>query len=294
MEQIFAFDQLSSAATDSFYVLDILERKICYVKPNELFLCGFSIEDALKFGYDFYSKIIFPDDLLLWTDMFQAVLRYLRNFTEKRDKVDFFSCTFRLLHKYSFISYPLKQMVYHQIIPFYKEGEIRYLLCFVTNSTSRKAGNLFACSKNGLIIEEYNLITKRWKLKKEELLTECERAVLMLARQGLSSKEIADYLHKGYFTIRNLIKKIFYKLNVHTMQEAVEYAVDHCLIHPYYDIEPILIDIACKRKRVLLTTEILQRIQYHLDNGESVRHTAKLEGISESAIRYWKSKKNNR
>jgi DNA-binding CsgD family transcriptional regulator len=64
-------------------------------------------------------------------------------------------------------------------------------------------------------------IQKRWKEKTKELLTERERAILMLAGQGKTTKNIANCLHKGYSTIHNQIERLFSKLNVHSMPEAI-------------------------------------------------------------------------
>ncbi|MDR0699315.1 MAG: hypothetical protein LBG28_08910 [Tannerella sp.] len=54
---------------------------------KDLFLCGFSTKDAQRLGYDFYSKIVYPDDLSLWMDMRKAVLQYLEDFKEKQDEI---------------------------------------------------------------------------------------------------------------------------------------------------------------------------------------------------------------
>jgi hypothetical protein len=93
-------------------VLDTQRKQFCYIKPDDLFLCGFSVEDALRLGYDFYSKIIYPEDLSLWADMDKVIWRYLKNDEEKRDNIDYFSCIFRLQRKFSFMSRALSQMVY--------------------------------------------------------------------------------------------------------------------------------------------------------------------------------------
>ncbi|MDR0573201.1 MAG: LuxR C-terminal-related transcriptional regulator [Tannerella sp.] len=87
-------------------------------------------------------------------------------------------------------------------------------------------------NKDGLTYEEYSFTTGRWKLKTKEALTEREKAILMLAGQGKSSVEIADVLCKGQNTIRNQIKLLFAKLEVHSMQEAIECACNHRMIYP--------------------------------------------------------------
>ena len=107
-------------------MLDVLQRSICYAKPDDLFLCGFSTEDVLRLGYDFYSEVIYSDDLPLWIDMRELILQYLKDFEEKRDEIDCFSCTFRLQRTYSFSSRPLPQMVYHRMKPIWADNKLRY------------------------------------------------------------------------------------------------------------------------------------------------------------------------
>lgn len=217
-------DMISSVTTDSLYVLDIQQRQFSYIKPDDLFLCGFSVGEALRLGYDFYSKIVYPEDLSLWTDMHKAVLLYLKDFEKKRDEIDCFSCTFRLQRTYSFISRPLPQMIYHQMKPVWVDNKLRYLICSVGSSAMNKTGNLYLHNRDRLTFEEYNFTTKRWKQNAKERLTERERTILMLAGQGKSSSEIANDLCKGQYTIRNQIKPILSKLKAHSMQEAIESA----------------------------------------------------------------------
>ncbi|MDR2919140.1 MAG: LuxR C-terminal-related transcriptional regulator [Tannerella sp.] len=226
-------DIFSHIAIESFYVLDIQQKQFCHIKPDDLFLCGFSIDDALKEGYGFYSKIVYPEDLSLWTDIQNAILRYLKDFNEKQSDIDYFSCTFRLQRVYSFLPQrPLSQMVYHRIKHILEDGELRYLICSVRGSTSKKTGNLCMYNKDHLTYREYNFITKRWKQKTIGLLTEREKAILILAGQGKNSGEISSDLCKGHNTIRNQIKSLFSKLDVHSMQEAIEFARYHRLIYP--------------------------------------------------------------
>jgi hypothetical protein len=42
------FDMFSSIITGCVCMLDIPRKQFCYVKPDGLFLCGYSVEDALK------------------------------------------------------------------------------------------------------------------------------------------------------------------------------------------------------------------------------------------------------
>lgn len=236
MEPTFAhiqyFEQISSITTENFYVLDVMQKKICYIKSDDLFLCGFSTNDVLRLGYDFYTKVIYSDDLPLWINICELVLGYLRDIEERQDEIDYFSCTFRLKRTYSFSPKPLLQMVYHRMKPVWVDNNLRYLVCCIESSTLVDAGNLCMHYRDGLVYSEYNFITKRWSQKVKESLTERERAILMLAQQGKRSFEIAIDLCKGHNTIRNQIKSLYAKLKVHSMQEAIELARKFCMIYP--------------------------------------------------------------
>ena len=93
--------------------------------------------------------------------------------------------------------------------PICLNNNLRYLICIVENSTDKKAGNLFLHNKDKSTYEEYNFITRRWKQDKIEILTEREKAILMLAQQCKNTVEIANELCKGQHTIRNQIKALF-------------------------------------------------------------------------------------
>lgn len=283
----FWMDTLSSVVSDPLYAIDVATRQFCYVSSNDLFLCGHPVEDALESGGDFYLKITHPNDLSLWKTMHKAVLLYLRDSEKKPDEVDYFSCTFRLQRKYSFLARPLLQGVCYRMKPVWEGSRLRYLICSVRTSTTREKGKLQMYNKDGSTYEEYNTTTQRWRKKTIEPLTERERAILMLAQQGKNSGEIAGILYKGRNTIRNQIKSLFAKLNTHSMQETVELACRHGMIYPKPDTPSPSFELGDKRKRRPITQVKLQHIQHHLDEGKSIRQTAKLESTSESAIRYW-------
>ena len=95
-------DMFSAIATESFYAVDAQMKQFYYIRPDDLFLCGYAVEDTLNLRGDFYSKIVYPDDLSLWTTMRKAVLQYLKDAEEEWGEIDYFSCTFRLQRTYTF------------------------------------------------------------------------------------------------------------------------------------------------------------------------------------------------
>ncbi|MCD7914869.1 MAG: hypothetical protein LUG96_06165 [Tannerellaceae bacterium] len=141
-----------------------------------------SIEDVIREECDFYLKIVYPDDLSLWREMWNTILQYLKKFKERREEIDYFTFTFRLQHNF-LPSSPrfLQQMVSSRIKPMWDGDKLRYFICLVESSTIKEAGNLRMYNRDHLTYEEYNFICKRWKQQRKMTLTKRESIILMLA-----------------------------------------------------------------------------------------------------------------
>jgi DNA-binding NarL/FixJ family response regulator len=281
-------DTLSSIITESIHVLDVQHGRFCYICPNDLILCGFSTKDALKDRDGFLKKIVYPTDYTLCMEMRKAILQYLKTSKGKRDEIDHFSCTLRLRRKYTSLDNPLSQMIFLRIKPYRENGEWRYLICTAGSSTSKEAGRLYMFHTNGSVYDAYNFNSGHWKQNIIEPLTECEKAVLILAGQGYTINEIAGNLCKGYYTVCNQIKLIYSKLKVNTMQEAIDLSNHYHMIYAeVQDVKLQSAETADKKNRSSLADESFQRIQQYLDDGKSIRQTARQEGIAEGTVRYW-------
>jgi transposase-like protein len=75
------------------------------------------------------------------------------------------------------------------------------------------------------------------------------------------------------------------------MQEAIEYAQYQDIIYLEQDMESQPTEKTHKRTRILITEDMFQRIQQYLDDDKSIREIARLEGVTDSAVRYWIGKK---
>lgn len=76
-------------------------------------------------------------------------------------------------------------------------------------------------------LQVMNYFTKS-PIKDEKLqsLTQRETEVLKLLSEGFSYKMVADQLNITYHTVNNHIKKIYEKLQVHSLGEAIAYALN--------------------------------------------------------------------
>ena len=86
---------------------------------------------------------------------------------------------------------------------------------YMTPSVALRVMNYFnRSSKN---TDEYNLTPK-------------EKEVLKYLSEGLSYKMVADKLGISYYTVNAHIKKIYEKLHVHSLTEAVSFALKNKIV----------------------------------------------------------------
>ena len=257
----------SAVITGSFYVLDISKKRFIYIKPDDLLLCGYSVKEAMKLNFDLFPLIIHPEDLSLWNNFLEIIPQLLQALHEKRNEIDHISCTVRLIRKNSYTKDPLSQVLYQRMIPVWKNEKISYLICSVES---------VAYKKNGFYLHYKN---------------SRERILLNLSRQGLNSNEISETLCRSKHTIQNQIKALFVKLNVHSIQEAIERA-NHCnLLHPYKEKKIDFPNETIHSSPKKINKKLMCEIQILLDKGKSIRSIASMVDIAESTIRSWIIKK---
>lgn len=280
----------SAVITGSFYVLDISKKRFIYIKPDDLLLCGYSVKEAMKLNFDLFPLIIHPEDLSLWNNFLEIIPQHLQALHEKRNEIDHISCTVRLIRKNSYTKDPLSQVLYQRMIPVWKNEKISYLICSVESVAYKKNG-FYLHYKNLLTYEKYEPAVGSWSTHTMSLLNERERILLNLSRQGLNSNEISETLCRSKHTIQNQIKALFVKLNVHSIQEAIERA-NHCnLLHPYKEKKIDFPNETIHSSPKKINKKLMCEIQILLDKGKSIRSIASMVDIAESTIRSWIIKK---
>lgn len=89
-------------------------------------------------------------------------------------------------------------------------------------------GGAYMTPSVALRVTQY--FNKRQQQKEEYKLTPKEKEVLKLLSDGLSYKMVADKLGISYFTVNAHIKKIYEKLHVHSLGEAVSLALKNKIV----------------------------------------------------------------
>jgi DNA-binding CsgD family transcriptional regulator len=218
------FKHLSTIANGSVYVIDFHKRCFHFVSNHDLFLSGFSPGKVLKMGYDFFSEIVHPDDLPLFIDIHRAILKYLSEPAGNLPEMDYFAFNIRLMN------HGLPLMVYHKVVPVFIRGYARMAVFHLSSSVIPQSGNLEIYFSDRNRNSLYSFIKQQWQPQETLRLTNREKAVLKLSKQGKCGKEIGDILHVAEKTIRNIETTLYQKLNVHSMCEAIIYATNHRMI----------------------------------------------------------------
>ena len=76
----------------------------------------------------------------------------------------------------------------------------------------------------------YDMNDKFWRKSSEEKLTEVEKSIIVQASRGLTVAEVAAKLCKSTDAVKSAKKRIFQKLGVRNMAQAMMHATNHKLL----------------------------------------------------------------
>lgn len=211
----------------SVYIIDYYKREFVYVSDNPLFLCGKSASVVQKMGYLFYFYHVPKEDLELLLEINEAgFLFYNKLPVEKRLNYSI-SYDFRLMqaNKHFFL-------INHKLVPLVldKSSNIWMALCIVSASSNSKPGNIFIHENKGNNIFKYDTEEKFWKKQPTIKLTQTEKEILLLSSQGLKMKEIAARLFVTIHAVKLCRGKLFDKMHVTNISEAIACATNYRLI----------------------------------------------------------------
>ena len=211
----------------SAYVIDYKAKGFEYVSDNPLFLCGNSASEVQKMGYDFYFKYVPEEDLELLLKVNSVGFDFYEKKPLEERKDYSISYDFHLKNEEG------KTILINQkLTPLFltETGKIWKAICFVSLSTQQNSGNITITKKDGTEKVRYDLKTDCWKTVKKVELTEREKEILQFAIRGYAINEISEKLFISPDTVKFHRKKLFEKLEVANIYEAITYATINKLL----------------------------------------------------------------
>jgi DNA-binding NarL/FixJ family response regulator len=244
------FDALASICRGSVYIIDFQKKCFRYISNHDLFLCGHSVDEVMQLGYRFYSEIVHPDDILLLKKIFRKILK-VGHHTKQQNDMHYFSFMIRSKIYPQQRKQPDYLMTYHKLIPIFADGQIQSGICLITCSATsitsaaeKNSKNLNISSDNLMLyykdnnrFDKYFFKTRKWKTYKIEHLTRDEKIILILAMNGENNKSLAERLCTSYDNLQHKLTKLYRKLGVKTMRQALIYSINHSLLFKHSDIK---------------------------------------------------------
>ncbi len=212
---------------ESVYVINYETMSFDYVSENPLFLCGYSAEEVLRLGYDFYFKNVTQKDLALLNLINEAGFDFFETVPGDEKKEYTITYDFHLVNKHG---KPI--LVNHKLTPLFLTSRKKMwkAMCIVSISHHAFAGNVVISKQNSDARWQLDTETKRWHKSEKPQLTEREVEILRLYAQGLTIEQIAKQISVTPDTVKYYRRRIFDVLDVSSIVKALSYATDSKMI----------------------------------------------------------------
>lgn len=225
-EYIRSAEAFSRSTYQSVYIIDYFKQNFLYVSPNPMFLCGLTPEQMIELGYQFYLKYVPEDEQSLLLEINRVGFAFYNGIPAAERKDWYISYDFNIINAGH------KILINHKLTPLSltSDGRIWLALCVVSASTHTKPGHIEMHHVGNPEYSAYNTVTRRWDKKTMPSLTDGEKSVLTLSIQGFTMSEIADRICLSPDTIKKYRQRIFEKLGVRNISEAIAAATNNKLL----------------------------------------------------------------
>lgn len=224
MDVVKAFERVSY---QSIYLIDYQSRSFEYVSENPLFLCGHRAVEVEKMGYAFYFNYVLESDLDLLLRINSIGFEFFDGIVRSERTSYTISYDFHLKNNDNKVI-----LINHKLTPIYlnSEGKLWKALCIVSLSSEQESGNIRVYKNGEDVISAYDLDKKCWIKKEKTTLSDREKEILQLSTSGFTINQIAEKLFISPDTVKFHRKKLFEKLEVSNISEAIAYVTTHKLI----------------------------------------------------------------
>ncbi|CAM1373229.1 Helix-turn-helix transcriptional regulator [Tenacibaculum litopenaei] len=211
----------------SIYIIDYQKKGFEYVSDNPLFLCGHTAEEVKEMGYAFYFKYVTESDL----DLLLKINTIGFDFYEKLPVEERLSYT--ISYDFNLKNQENKKILINQkLTPLFlsNDGKVWKAICIISMSTEHNSGNIKIYKQGDNTMHKYDLEGDFWKKVDKITLTTREKEILQYSARGFKINEIAETIFVSPDTVKFHRKKLFDKLEVANITEAISFATNNKLI----------------------------------------------------------------
>ncbi|MCW8311215.1 LuxR C-terminal-related transcriptional regulator [Sphingobacterium sp. InxBP1] len=224
IELVKAFARVTN---NSIYIIDYQLKSFEFVSDNPLFLAGLSPGKVMEMGYSFYQKYVPLTDFEMLININNAGFSFYETIPLEERKLYVISYDFQIQDaskKYILIN--------HKLTPFFltEEGKIWKAMCIVSLSSKISSGNVTIEKLHSDLIWHLDLSTNKWVAHTRVNLTQREIEILRYYHRGLSIHETSKKIFISIDTVKFHRRKLFEKLGVSNMSEALAFALNNRLL----------------------------------------------------------------
>ncbi len=224
IELVKAFSRITY---QSIYLIDYQAKSFEFVSDNPLFLAGLTATEVMEMGYGFYQKYVPSDDFRMLITINEAGFSFYEKIPIEERKLYVISYDFQIQNAHNkFI------LINHKLTPVFltEEGKIWKAICIVSLSTNVSSGNVTIEKLHSNLVWELDLLIGKWNSQKKINLTEREIEILRFYHRGLTIHETSEKIFVSIDTVKFHRRKLFEKLGVSNMNEALVYALNNRLL----------------------------------------------------------------
>ncbi|MFP3590500.1 response regulator transcription factor [Chryseobacterium sp. SIMBA_038] len=211
----------------SLYIIDYQKQSFEYVSDNPLFLCGLSPEEVRDLGYAFYFRNVISDDQQLLLKINDVGFEFYEKLPINERKLYTISYDFHIINDKKNVI-----LINHKLTPMFltRNGKIWKAMCIVSLSPTNSSGNILINKEGSDDIWKYDLSENRWIKEEKKKLSQRELEILSLYASGLTINEIAGKIFVSADTVKFHRRKLFEKIGVNNITEALAYAKNNKLL----------------------------------------------------------------
>lgn len=211
-------DSIGDLLPHNSYIIDYYKKNFFYISEESIFLCGYSKEEVMEWGYDFYQKIIPPDDLVKLLEINEAGFDFFYQLDPQKQQEAYISYDLVFIQKdgsEKYVNHKLKAFL------FGPDGNLWMGVCCIRPSINKCLGNVRMSFKKSDDRYDYSFKDKKWHKLPAFHLTDNEKHILNETDKGTVEKQIADQLNCTRSNIRYYKSQIMKKTGASNMREAI-------------------------------------------------------------------------